>query len=89
MPKGSNKMDTKSEEQFLVIEATIEASKQESDKNHEKTDEKLTILTDNQKNTNEKLALLLTEMKIDKNNISKSSPAQKDTTTPPDPTTTV
>ena len=28
-------------------------------------------------------------MKIDKNNISKSSPAQKDTTSPPDPNTTV
>ena len=49
-------MDTKSDEQFLVIEATIEANKQE-------TDEKLTILTENQKETNEKL----------------SSPDQKDT----------
>ena len=28
-------------------------------------------------------------MKKDKNNISKSSPAQKDTSTPPEPTTTV
>ena len=82
-------MDTKSEEQFLFIESTIEANKQEYDKNHKKTDKKLTLLTDNQKENNEKLALLLTEMKIDKNNISKSSPAQKDTTTPTDPTTTV
>ena len=40
-------MDTKSDEQFLAIEATIEANKQESYKNHKKTDEKLTLLTDN------------------------------------------
>ena len=53
-------MDTNYDEQFLVIEATIESNKQESDKNHEKTDEKLTLLTENQKETNEKLTLLLT-----------------------------
>ena len=82
-------MDTKFNENFLAIEVTIEANKQESDKNHKKTDEKPTLLTENQKETNEKLALVLTAMKIDKNNISKSSPAQKDTATPPDPTTTV
>ena len=62
-------MDTKSDDQFLVIEATIEANKQESDKNHKKTDEKLTLLTENQKETNEKITLLLTAMMIDKNNI--------------------
>ena len=32
---------------------------------------------------------VLTAMMIDKNNISKSSPAQKDTSTPADPTTVV
>ena len=31
-------MDTKSDEQFLVIEATIAYNKQYSDKNHKKTD---------------------------------------------------
>ena len=79
-------MDTKSDEQFLVIESTIEANKQESDNNHKKTDEKLALLTENQKETNEKLnktneklALILTARKIDKNNISTSSPAKKDT----------
>ena len=82
-------MDTKSDEQLLVIEFTIEANKKESDKNHKKTDEKLTLLTENQKETNEKITLLLTAMMTDKNNISKSSPAQKDTSTPPDPTTVV
>ena len=82
-------MDTKSDEQFLVIEATIEANKQESDKNHKNTDEKITLLTENQKETTETLKLILAEMNIDKNNISKSSPSQKDTSTPPYPTTMV
>ena len=39
-------MDTKSDEQFLVIEATIESNKQEADKNQMKTDEKITLLTE-------------------------------------------
>ena len=82
-------MDTKSDEQFLVIEAIIEAKKQESDKNHKETADKITLLTENQKETTETLKLILAEIKIDKNNISKSSPAQKDTSTPPNPTTTV
>ena len=82
-------MDTKSDEQFLVIEATIESNKQESNKNHKKTDKILTILTENQKDTNEKLTLLLTAMMIDKNNISNSSTPQKDTSTPTEPTTVV
>ena len=87
MTKGGNKMYTKSDEQFLVIKATIKSNNQESNNNHNNTDEKLTILTDNQKDTNETLKLLLAEMKIDKNNISKSYPSQKDTSTTPDPTT--
>ena len=73
-------MDTKSYDQFLAIEATIEASKQEADKNHKET-------TDNIKQLTETLNQFLAGLK-DKNNISKSSPAQKDTSTPPDPTTT-
>ena len=74
-------MDTKSDEQFLVIKATIETNKQEADKNHKKTDEKLTLLTENHKETNEKITLLtenlqvLTAMMIYKNKISKSSPS--------------
>ena len=55
-------MDIKSDEKFLFIEATIEANKQD-------TDEKITRITENQKETNDKLTLLLTAMKIDKNNI--------------------
>ena len=42
MPKGGNKMDTKSDEHFLILEATIEANKQEYDKNHKKADERIT-----------------------------------------------
>ena len=88
-------MDTKYDEQLLIIKSTIETNKQEADKNQKKTDEKLTLLTENQKENNEKIRVLtenlqvLTEMMIDKNNISKSSPDQKDTSTPPDPTTVV
>ena len=40
-------MDTKSDEQSLVIKSTIEANKQEADKNHKETNYKLTLLTDN------------------------------------------
>ena len=95
MPKGGNNMDTNSDEQFLVIKATIETNKQEADNNNNSTDEKLTLLTENHKDTNGKIMLLienlqvLTAMMIDKNNNSKSSPAQKDTSTPTDLTTVV
>ena len=47
MPKGFNKMDTKSDEQLLGIEATIESNTQEPDKNQVNNDEKLTLLTEN------------------------------------------
>ena len=74
-------MDTKSDYQFLAIEATIEANKQEADKNHKQT-------TENIKQITETLKQVLAEVK-DKNNISIYSPDQKDTLTPPDPTTMV
>ena len=47
MPKGDNKMDTKSVQQFLVIKVTIESNNQEDDKNKMKSDEKLTLITEN------------------------------------------
>ena len=81
-------MDTKSDEQFLIIQATIESNKQEADEKQRKNAEK-------QMNTYEKLTQLietinnLTEFMMDQNNIPKSSPTQKDTSTPPDPTTMV
>ena len=74
-------MDTKSDDQFLDIEATIEENKQEADKNHNETTENIKQLTE----TLNKVFKGLTN----KNNISKSSPAQKDAMTPPEPTTTV
>ena len=74
MPKGGNKMDTKSDENFLAIKTTIEANKKEND-------EKLTKITEDIKK--------LTTLMMDQANIYKSSPAQKDTSTTPDPTTTV
>ena len=74
-------MNTKSDEQFLFIKSTIEANKQEADKKQMKTYEKLTLLTENLQ--------VFTSLMTDKTYISKSSPAQKDTSTPPDPTTVV
>ena len=88
-------MDTKFDEQFLVIKATIEANKQDADKNHMNTDEKLMLLTENQKITNEKITLLTEKLQVlialmtDKTNNSKYSPSQKYTLTPPDPTIVV
>ena len=82
-------MDTKSDGQFLAIEATIATKQQESDKKHKDTDEKITLLTEKHNETHETLKLILATMNKDRNKISKSSPAQKDTSTPPDPTTTV
>ena len=88
MPKGGNKMDTKYDEQFLAIESTIEDNKQEADKNKQEDDNNHKETTENIKQLTEALNQVFAEMK-DKNNISKSSPDQKDTSTTPEPTTTV
>ena len=74
-------MDTKSDEQFLIIESTIEANNQEADKKQMNTDEKLIQIKENLQ--------VLTAFMMYQTNISKSSPTQKDTSTPPDPTTVV
>ena len=39
-------MDTNSDDQFLAIEATVEANKQEADKKHNETTENIKQLTD-------------------------------------------
>ena len=39
-------MDTKSDDQFLAIEATIETNKQEADKNHTETTENIKQITE-------------------------------------------
>ena len=41
MPKLGNKMDTKSDEQFLIIQETIDANNQEADDKDMKNAEKL------------------------------------------------
>ena len=74
-------MDTKSYEQFLIIQSKIESTKQESDDKQMKTDEKLTQLTESFNN--------FTAFMMDQTNHSKSSQTHKDTSTPPDPTTVV
>ena len=71
-------MDTNSDEKFLFIKATIEANKKEADKNHKETNEKLTLITENLQ--------FLTAFMMDQIIISKYSPTQKDTPTPPYPT---
>ena len=79
-------MNNKSYEQFLIIQATIEANKKDSDEKKMKTNEK-------QMKTDEKLTLItqtinnLTAFMMDQTNISKSSPTHKDTFTPTDPNT--
>ena len=70
-------MDNKSNENFLIIQAIIEANRQE-------TDEKLTQITEDLKF----LTATITSM-MDQTNNSMFSPSQKDTSTPPDPTTMV
>ena len=74
-------MDTNSDEKFLAIEATIESNKQKADRNQVKNDEKLTRITEDIQK--------LTTFMMNQAKISKSSPAQKDTSTTPDPTTVV
>ena len=64
MTKGVNKMHNKSDEQFFVIEATIETNNQEAYKNHKKSDKKVMLLTENHKTTNEKITLLTENLQV-------------------------
>ena len=75
-------MENKNEEQFILMKEEIENNKQEFKTELKYMKETLMTLMMDQTNK------LKTLMKY-QTNISKSSPAQKDTTTPPDPTTTV
>ena len=81
MPKGSNKMEKKNEDQFILTKEEIENNKAEM-KDVKDSINKLTTLMMDQTNK-------LTTFMMDQTNMSKSSPAQKDTSPPPDPTTTV
>ena len=77
-------MNNRSYEQFLVIQAKIDANKQETDGKQMKTDQKLTQLAEDLK----VLTLTITSM-MDQNNNSKFSPSQKGTLDTPDPTNMV
>ena len=46
MPKGSNKMDKKSNEQFIIIKAAIDSNKQEMKSNKKDSDDKITKLSE-------------------------------------------
>ena len=81
-------MDTKSDEQLLIIKTTIEDNKQEADEKDMntaekqiKTDEKLIQLTENLQ--------FLTALMMDKTNNYKPSPSQRDTLPPTEPNTVV
>ena len=74
-------MDNNYDEQFLIIQATIEDNKQETDEKKMKTDEKLTHITEKLK--------VSTAFMMNQTKILYFSPAQKDASTTPDPTTMV
>ena len=57
-------MDNKSNEQFLFIQATVDANNQEADEKHMKTDEKLTHITEIHMQTDEKLTQLTEDLKV-------------------------
>ena len=67
-------MDNKSDEKFFIVQATIEAKRQEIYEKKMKTDEKLTNVTEELKFLTETITLVM-----DQTNISKFLPSQKDT----------
>ena len=81
-------MDTKSDEQLLIIKDTIEANNQEADEKQMKTAEKKIMTDEKQKKLTETINNL-TAFIMNHNNIPKSSPTQKDKSTPPEPNTVV
>ena len=46
MTKGGNKIYRNSDEQFLIVQATIEANRQETDEKQMNTDDKITKITE-------------------------------------------
>ena len=78
-------MDNNSDEQLLIMQAKIEANMQATiEPNRKDTDETL-------KNLTEDVTMITSTIKsmMDQNNNMKSSPSQKDTSNPTDPTTVV
>ena len=45
IPKGSNKMDSNSDEHFIIVQAAIEADNQETKSNKQDSNEKMMKLT--------------------------------------------
>ena len=81
MPKGTNNMDNKSDEKFTIMQAAIEANKQEMKSNKQESDEKMTQFT----LKFEKLfAVILNQLKT-----LEYSPTQKNKSNPSDTTTVV
>ena len=74
-------MENKNEDQFILMKEEIENNKQEFKA-------EMKDVKENIKDIKETLKTFATFM-MDQTNISKSSPVQKDTSIPPDPTTTV
>ena len=78
-------MDNKYDEQFIIMQAAIETNNQEMKadmkSNKQDSDEKMMQFTETLK--------FLTSFMMDQAKNSKSSPTQKGTSTPPDPTTVV
>ena len=79
-----NKIDKKSDEEFLVIQATIYSNKQDIYEKQMRTGEKLTQITEYLKVLTETMTYM---MDLTKNLI--FSPVQRDKSTPTDPTTLV
>ena len=78
-------MDNKSDEQFIVMQATIESNKQDMKYNKQEYDDKKMKFTEDFKAM---LASSITSIKYQINTLN-SSPTQKDSPNTPEPTTAV
>ena len=81
IPKVTNKMENRSDEKFIIMQATIESNKQEMRSNKQDYDEKMTQFT-------VKFETMLAVISNQLNTLV-SSPTQRDASNPPDPTTVV
>ena len=81
MPKGTNNMKKHYDGKFIIMQAAIESNKQEMRPNKQDSDEKMTQFTVKFETM---LAIISSQL-----NTLVSSPTQKYTSDPPDPTTMV
>ena len=75
-------MDNKSDEQFIIMQATIETNKQDMRSNKQESDKKMMNTTEDFKSM---LTSTITSM-MDRINMSKYSPSQRDSPNPQDHT---